>query len=81
MSFLDVHNIDLVADPRGTMSQIFDFLGVEASEHYLDVCEQKVFKSVSRSRNMVAWTPEQIHRVEERIKKHKIFNRYSFDSD
>ena len=48
---LEVHNCDLVDDPRRTMSRIFDFLGVDTREHYLDVCAE-VFKSVSRSRNM-----------------------------
>ena len=47
---LDVHNCDLVDDPRGTMSRIFDFLEVDTTEHYLDVCAEKVFKSESRSR-------------------------------
>ena len=78
---LEVHNCDLVDDPRGTMSRIFDFLGVDTSEHYLDVCAEKVFKSLSRSRNMIAWTPEQIEMVENKMKKHTFLNRYNFTSD
>ena len=61
---LEIHNNDLVADPRGTMSKIFEFLELETTQQFLDVCEAKVFKSVSRSRDMMAWTPEQIERVE-----------------
>ena len=79
---LEIHNSDLVADPRGTVSKIFEFLEVETTERFLDACEAKVFKSVSRSRDMVAWTPEQIQRVESWIKDfgHSL-KRYSFTSD
>ena len=77
---LDVHNCDLVNDPRETMSRIFDFLEVDTTEHYLDVCAEKVFKSESRSRNMVVWTPEQIEMVEKRMKGCEMLNRYNFTS-
>ena len=78
---LDVHNCDLVNDPRGTMRRIFDFLDVDTTEHYLDVCAEKVFKSESRSRNMVVWTPEQIEMVEKRMKGYEMLNRYNFTSE
>ena len=71
---LDVHNCDLVADPRGSLSKIFEFLGER-------VCAEKVFKSVARSRNMVVWTPAQIEEVEARMKGYEVLDRYSFVSD
>ena len=78
---LDVHNRDLVSDPRGTVSRLFEFLEVEVTEHYLDACEGKVFKSVSRSRNTVVWTPEQVEEVERRMKEYHMLRGYSFTSD
>ena len=78
---LDVHNCDLVNDPRGTMSRIFDFLEVDTTEHYLDMCAEKIFKSESRSRNVVFWTPEQIAMVEKRMKEYEFLNRYNFTSE
>lgn len=80
-SVLDVHNYDLVDNPRGTILKIFNFLEVEASEHFLDVCAEKVFKSVSQSRNLVVWTPEQKERLLRRMKDYKWLDRYSFTSD
>lgn len=79
-SVLQVHNCDLMRDPRGTISRIFKFLEVDPTEHYLDSCEKKVFDSGSRSRNLVAWTPEQIEMIEARMKSYKALSRYSFDS-
>ena len=77
---LELHNCDLVADPRGTLTKIFDFLEVNTTEHYLDVCAEKVFKSVSRSRDLMEWTPEQRETVEQKMKKYEMFNRYNFTS-
>ena len=75
---LNVHNCDLVDDPRGTISKIFDFLEVRINEDHLDVCAEKVFNSESKSRKLVQWTPKQIKMVEKRIKDHKTLSRYSF---
>ena len=77
---LQVHNCDLVHDPKGTILKVFNFLEVNVTEHYLDVCAQKVFDSESRSRNTVAWSPEQIERIQMRMKKYKALHRYSFNS-
>ena len=78
---LDIHNCDLVADPRGTLTKIFDFLEVSTTEHYLDVCAEKVFKSVSRSRDLMEWPPELREMVETKMKEYEMLSRYSFTSD
>ena len=78
---LEVHNCDLVNNPRGTLSRIFDFIEVDASEEFLDVCSAKVFKSVSRSRDKIEWTLHFRMMVEDRIRDYQPFNRYSFTSD
>ena len=77
---LQVHNCDLVHDPKGTILKVFNFLEVNVTEHYLDVCARKVFGSESRSRNTVAWSLEQIERIQMKMKKYEALNRYSFDS-
>ena len=78
---LDIHNCDLVADPRGTLTKIFNFLEVNTTEHYLDVCAEKVFKSVSRSRDLMEWPPELREMVETKMKEYEMLSRYSFTSD
>ncbi len=78
---LDVHNCDLVNDPRGTVSRIFEFLEVDTTDDYLETCEKKIFKSASRSRDTVVWAPETVKMVEGRMKQYKDFDRYSFESD
>ncbi len=78
---LDVHNCDLAEDPRGTISKIFEFLDVRTTEHYLDECAEKVFKSVSRPRDTITWTTQQIETVERRMHTYKMLNRYSFNNE
>ena len=78
---LEVHNCELVDKPRKTLSRIFQFLEVDASEQVLEVCAAKVFKSVSTSRNTVEWSAEMRMVVEQEMRNHRIFDRYSFTSN
>ena len=78
---LEVHNCDLVADPRGTLVKIFRFLEVDTTEHFLDVCTAKVFKSVSRSRDLIRWSPVLREMVERKMKQYPMLSRYNFTSD
>lgn len=78
---LEVHNNDLVSDPRGTITNFFNFLGVRTTEQFLDICSGKIFKSMSRTRDLVEWTPQQVSRIEQEMKKYKMLSRYSFTSD
>ena len=77
---IQVHNCDLVQDPRGTLSKVFSFLEAYTSEQYLDMCAKKVFDSGFRSRNLVEWTPKQIEDIENRMKKYQALRRYNFSS-
>ena len=78
---LEVHNCDLVADPRGTLVKIFRFLEVDTTENFLDACAAKVFKSVSHSRDAIVWPQELREMVEQRMKNFDMLQRYSFTSD
>ena len=71
---LEVHNCDLVNNPRGTLSRIFQFLDVEASDHYLDVCVAKVFQSVFQSRDTVEWKPKFREIVQARMMMYPVFD-------
>ena len=81
MNVLDVHSIDFINDPKATLSRIFEFLGVDASQHYLQVCADKVFKFTSRTRELMIWPPSLKHMVEENIKNYGFLSRYNFTSN
>ena len=78
---LTLHNSGLVANPRGTLKEIFEFLEVDTTDYFLNVCEAKIFHSVSRSRNLMVWPPDEIKMVEKRMKDYSMLSRYNFTSD
>ena len=79
---IEVHNADLVSDPKDTVGKLCSSLEVECAPEYLEACANKVFKSVSRTRDMLLWSPKMIAKVEEEvIQTYPFFNRYSFESD
>ena len=78
---LELHNSDLVKDPMSTLNKICTFLEVDCSHKYLKACADKVFKTVSNTRELVSWPPSTREKVENLIKQLTFLSRYSFDSD
>ena len=77
-----VHNMDLVNNPRATIMEMCDFFNVYCSADYIQTCVDSVFKSVSKSRELVYW-PETEKRlvIDTLINAFPFFNRYTYDSD
>lgn len=78
---LEIHNSELVSDPKGTILKMLDFLNTSATDLYLDTCAGKTYKSVSRTRDLVVWGPADREQVETRMKAYEMLDRYSFTSD
>ena len=79
---IEVHNTDLINDPKAAIGKVCSSLEVPCAADYLQACADKVFKSVSRTRDMLLWSPEMKAKVEEEvIQTYPFFNRYSFESD
>ena len=81
LTVLEIHSEDFVKQPQESMKWICDFLGVECSPWYLQMCQDKVFPSVSRSRDKVEWTEEQIARVQNIMDTFPYFKGYNFIRD
>ena len=77
----DVHLADLVHRPRSVMKELCEAVQVECYSEYLDLCEQKVFKTLSKTRYLVEWSQPQIETVAQRIRAYPEFSRYSYDCD
>ena len=75
---LEIHNCDLVNNPKVTLQKICTFLQVDCSVDYLEAVKNKVFKKVAKSRQVVEW-PLRLQQVVERNKQDFVFfRRYSF---
>ena len=81
LDVLEIHNADHIRDPKGTIRQICDFLEVECPEDYLQQCHDKTFKTLSRSRELVVWSPETRKMVEEGMREFPHFHRYSIEKE
>ena len=59
---------------EATLGKMFEFLEVDASEHYLEVCADKVYKSTSWTRELMFWPPSIKHMVEEKMKRYEFLS-------
>ena len=79
---IEVHCADLVDDPKAVMGKVCSSLEVECTPDYLQACANKVFKSTSRTRDMLVWSPNMKGKVEEElIHTYPFFSIYSFESE
>jgi Sulfotransferase family len=77
--FLAVRYESIASDPTGRMSEICRFLGVDAPEAYQAICRCFIQPSRGRSRDRIAWPPEERREVEKLIGTHDLLAGYSFD--
>ncbi len=75
-----LHHEALTTDPRREISRLCGFLGEAAEPEYLDACAARAHSSPRRSRALVNWTPLQLERVQERIRRHPFLAGYRFES-
>ena len=77
-----VHNTDLVDDPKKTLREMCSFFGLDCSTDYIDTCAGQVFKSVSRTRDLLVWPQKERQMVMDGIvRRFSFFSRYTFESD
>ena len=77
-----VHNRDLVDDPKKTLREMCSFFELDCSTDYIDTCAGQVFKSVSRTRDLLVWPQKERQMVMDRIvRRFSFFSRYTFESD
>ena len=76
-----MHLVDLINQPRSVMRELCEVVQVECYSDYLDSCEDKVFKNLSKTRSLVQWSQKQIETVAKIMKRYPEYSRYSFDCD
>ena len=76
---LHVHVEDLIKRPNSTLQSLCDALDLECSADYVQQCYNKTFKSVSRTRDLLVWSPSVRTTVEKRMKEFPFFRGYSFE--
>ena len=81
LTVLDIHIVDLIHSPRDTLQRVCDFLDLECPEDYLQVCTNKAYTGVSKTRLLVEWPQPLRQRVSEQIQRYSYFQGYTFEGD
>ena len=82
LDLLEVHHKDFVEHPNATIAKLCNFLGIYCSDSYIQICEEKLFKTESKMRYKVEWTQDLISKVQSYILKYENMARYynTFDT-
>ena len=81
LNILQLHSEDLIRDPNRSLQRICSFLEVDCLEDYLEQCSEKMYKSVSRTRDKVVWPQKILDMVESNKKRFSFFRDYTFEDD
>ena len=80
LEMLDIHHEAYLAEPIGGLARIIDFLGLSASNDYLQRCASVTLKEPRRSRFSFEWPPGSIASVQSRMREFETLSRYDFDT-
>jgi len=78
-SRIDVRHEDFIAAPIDHLQRLCSFLGVDASDDYLQACASLSFKEPNQTRRREQWSPEQRARVDGMITDHPFLHGYTYD--
>ncbi|MCA1727874.1 MAG: sulfotransferase [Actinobacteria bacterium] len=76
---LDVHHESFVADPKSSLRELCDFLGLGYDEGYLEDCASIVFGAPRRSRHGVEWDEASLAAVRAGIERFDFLRGYSYE--
>ena len=77
---LPIRHERFVARPKDGLRDVLAFVGLDASDAYLDACAALVDESPHRTRFKVRWTPAQIAEVADVVRTCPWFDGYTFDA-
>lgn len=78
-SVLDLRHEQLLVDPRGELTRLCQFLGIDPPPDYLDACASILYEAPNRVRANAPWTPDLRATVERLIASHEFLHGYSWD--
>lgn len=74
---LDVRHESFIGDPKSSLRELCDFLGLGYDEDYLDACASIVFEFPHRSRYDIEWDAASLTAVREGIERFDFLKGYS----
>jgi len=75
-----VKHEQLIDQPRIELNRICQFLGLEATEDYLNACASIVYKAFAPPRSMVRWNPPLIEIVKSKLENYDFLQGYTYEA-
>jgi len=78
-ALLDIRHESIIANPKESITEICNFLGLEALEDYVKDCASIIYTKPHKSRYELEWTDELIDIVKNRMTEFSFLQGYSFE--
>ena len=79
---LEIHNADFILKTEETLKRLCQFLDLDCSQKFLELCRSVVYNKPNKSRVAIQWsTPVRRFIDKKIIERYPFFSRYSIESD
>lgn len=79
LTIMEIHIEDYVRSPPSVILELCKFLEVDCPQDYMDECSRKAFRKVSRSRDLIPWSPKMHDFIDHQMKKYPFFSGYTLE--
>ena len=76
---VEMHIEDFIQDPSRIIMKLCHSLGVDCPQEYVDRVTAKAYKNVSRSRDLISWSPSSLTFIDQQMTKYPFFEGYTFE--
>ena len=78
-NLLEIYTEDFLVNPKPVIRSICTFLKLDCPEEYVQQCDDKTYKKISRTRDRVLWPSDLLKWIEHSMKKYEFLKGYSFN--
>ena len=78
---VEVHIEDFIDNPSKIIVELCHSLGVDYPQEYVEECTAKAYRNVSRSRDVISWSPSVLSFIDQKMTEYPFFEGYTFKDD
>ena len=78
---VEVHIEDFIDNPSKIIEGLCHSLGVDCPQEYVEECTAKTYRSVSRTRDVISWSPSVLSFIDQKMTEYPFFEGYTYKDD
>ena len=78
---VEVHIEDFIDNPSKIIVELCHSLGVDCPQEYVEECTAKAYRNVSRTRDVISWSPSVLSFIDQKMTEYPFFEGYTFKDD